>query len=432
MQSVSHQLLSTILTPPINKEPNQAEQAQLRKAKLVMVTAHNNNKYYEMQENLDDTFTVTYGRVGSRGTIRQYPIAQWESKKREKIRKGYKDTSYLFSERPNVSDFLQIEELQVELLMRELMQFAQQSVSDNYNVSSKEVSEQQVREAQYVLDQLSKKVSRQMDVQTFNQSLIELYAIIPRKMRKVQDHLIEKPKSKQDLAEIQNKLAEEQATLDVMRGQVELNEKQATQENEPARQTLLEAFGLKVEVLENEKMIAKIKGMMGRQAHHFHRAYQLTNLSTQTRFEEHLQQVRNKKTELFWHGSRNENWLSIMKTGLVLRPANAIINGKMFGYGLYFADRFAKSLNYSSLRGSYWSNGNANKGYLALYDVHVGKQLKVKKHDSWCYQLNEENLKKRGKRYNSIFAKGGADLINNEYIIYNQNQCTIRYLVEVR
>ena len=207
MQNASQQLLSTILSP-VNNKPNQAEQAQLRKAKLVMVTAHNNNKYYEMQENLDDTFTVTYGRVGSSGTIRQYPIAQWESKKREKIRKGYKDTSYLFSKRQDVPDFLQIEEIQIEMLMRELMQFAQQSVSDNYNVSSKEVSEQQIREAQYVLDQLSKKVSRRMDTRTFNQSLIELYAIIPRKMRKVQDHLIEKPKSKQDLADIQNKLAE--------------------------------------------------------------------------------------------------------------------------------------------------------------------------------------------------------------------------------
>ncbi|MEN0051148.1 MAG: WGR domain-containing protein [Bacteroidota bacterium] len=434
MQTATQQIHSQALSPlSMNIDgQNQAKQQALRKAKLVMVTANNNNKYYEMQENLDGTFTVNYGRVGSRGSIRQYPISQWESKKREKIRKGYKDTSYLFSEQQDLPDFLQIDEVQIEMLMRELIQFAQQSVSDNYNVSSKEVSKQQIREAQYVLDQLSKKVNRRMDVRAFNQSLIDLYALIPRKMRKVQEHLIEKPKSKQDLSEIQNKLVEEQATLDVMRGQVELNEKQAAQQNEPVCQTLLDAFGLKVNLLENEKMIAKIKGMMGGQAACFHKAYEVTNIATQSHFDVHMQGVRNKKTELFWHGSRNENWLSILKTGLVLRPANAIINGKMFGYGLYFADRFAKSLNYSSLRGSYWSNGNSHKGYLALYDVHVGKQLKVKKHDDWCYQLNEENLKKRGRRYNSLFAKGGADLINNEYIIYNQNQCTIRYLVEVR
>ena len=115
-----------------------------------------------------------------------------------------------------------------------------------------------------------------------------------------------------------------------------------------------------------------------------------------------------------------------------MRPANAIINGKMFGYGLYFADKFAKSLNYTSLRGSYWTRGSQNKGYLALYEVHVGEQLKIQKHQPWCGSLSESNLKKRGRQYNSVFAKGGADLINNEYIVYNQNQCTVRYIVEIR
>ena len=63
--------------------------------------------------------------------------------------------------------------------------------------------------------------------------------------------------------------------------------------------------------------------------------------------------------------------------------------------------------------------------------MHVGKQLKIQKHQPWCGQLNAENLKKKGAQYNSIFAKGGADLINNEYIVYNQDQCTVRYLVEI-
>jgi len=117
--------------------------------------------------------------------------------------------------------------------------------------------------------------------------------------------------------------------------------------------------------------------------------------------------------------------------GLVLRPANAIITGKMFGYGLYFADKFRKSLNYSSLWGSYWSGGQSNKAYLALYDVHLGHSLKIKKHQGWCSQLTAEKLKVKGGKYNSVFAQGGADLINNEYIVYHQSQCTVRYLVEI-
>jgi len=30
-----------------------------------------------------------------------------------------------------------------------------------------------------------------------------------------------------------------------------------------------------------------------------------------------------------------------------------------------------------------------------------------------------------------VFAKGGADLRNDEYIVYENNRCTIKYLIEL-
>ncbi|MFR1480267.1 MAG: hypothetical protein ACLSB9_33645 [Hydrogeniiclostridium mannosilyticum] len=81
--------------------------------------------------------------------------------------------------------------------------------------------------------------------------------------------------------------------------------------------------------------------------------------------------------KLFWHGSRTENWWSILRTGLVLRPTNSVINGKMFGYGLYFAPRARKSVGYTSLRGSYWAGGHSNYGFMALYEVVYGKPYDV-------------------------------------------------------
>ncbi len=410
-------------------EDAQSTETNLRQAKLIMVTVNNNNKFYDMVENVDGTFTATYGRVGTYGTTRNYTMEQWESKKKEKIRKGYTDTTHLFSTAKNISDFLAIENQKVASLMEDLNRYAKQSVYRNYNISSKEVSLQQLKEAQAVLDKLSKKVKRRLDAEAFNEKLMGLYTIIPRRMTKVQDHLINPPRSNKELQEIRTKLAEEQATLDVMRGQVELHNQQVEQQEKP--KTLLESFGLQVEALEDKKLIKEIKKMMGDRSDTFARAYKVINLKTQKAFDKHLEKCSNKTTQLFWHGSRNENWLSILKTGLVLRPANAIINGKMFGYGLYFADRFSKSLNYSSLAGSYWSGGTEGKGFLALYDTHVGKQLKIKRHDSWCSDLSYKNLKKRNSKYDSVFAKGGADLVNNEYIVYKQEQCTIRYVVEV-
>jgi len=52
-------------------------------------------------------------------------------------------------------------------------------------------------------------------------------------------------------------------------------------------------------------------------------------------FDDFVEQEQVKDVRLFWHGSRNENWWSIINTGLVLRPTNAVITGKMFGYGIY-------------------------------------------------------------------------------------------------
>ena len=411
------------------KEPQSASVGNRRKAKLVMVTAHNNNKFYDMEENDNGTFTVSYGRVGGHCTQREYPIHLWESKQREKINKGYTDTTYLFAEAQSLADFLEIDNAVVNKLVNELINFAKQSVYRNYNVSSEQVTLQQVKKAQSILDKLSKKINRRLDVESFNDQLMELYTIIPRRMAKVKEHLITAPRNKNELKEIEAKLAEEQATLDVMRGQVEMHDQQAEQQLKP--KTLLEAFGLQIEPVKDKELIKNIKKMMGGKRSHFKRAFKVINLKTQKAFDEYVAKSADQTTQLFWHGSRNENWLSILKTGLVLRPANAIINGKMFGYGLYFADRFAKSLNYTSLTGSFWAGGRQTKGYLALFDTHVGKQLKIKRHAQWCCQLTDAELKKKGRQYNSVYAEGGVDLLNNEYIIYNQEQCTIRYIVQV-
>jgi len=422
---------SMMATPITETETEEvvSSETNLRKAKLIMVTVNNNNKFYDMCENADDTFTATYGRVGSHGTSRTYNMDQWEAKKKEKVRKGYTDTTHLFSNAKALTDFLAIENQKVAALMEDLNSFAKQSVYKNYNVSSEAVTMEQLKEAQAILDKLSKKVKRRLDAEAFNEKLMNLYTIIPRRMTHVKEHLVHPPRSNKELQEIRTKLSEEQATLDVMRGQVELHNQQAEQQEK--RKTLLKAFGLQIEALEDKKLIKEIKKRMGDRSDNFVRAYKVINLKTQKAFDKHLEKCSDKTTQLFWHGSRNENWLSILKTGLVLRPANAVINGKMFGYGLYFADQFSKSLNYSSLVGSYWSGGTQSKGFLALYDTHVGKQLKIKRHNSWCSDLNHKNLKKKGSKYDSVFAKGGADLINNEYIVYKQEQCTIRYIVEV-
>lgn len=414
-----------------NDMKTSADSTPLRVAKLIMVTANNNNKFYEMQETADGQIHVTYGRVGSSGTSTSYPSGRWNSLYNSKVRKGYKDQTQLFATVKKEIKLADIDDALVQQLVNDLMRYAKKSIQQNYNVTADEVTELQVEAAQKLLDALVKKAKMKMDVGVFNDQLLELFQVIPRRMSNVRDHLIkEKPSGYKALGVIKDMLGEEQATLDVMRSQVELNAKTKVAEAKEEELDLLQAMGLQIETEEDAKAIQQIKKLMGPEAKTFSKAYKVNNIRTRTSFDEYLAKAKDKKLELFWHGSRNENWMSILETGLVLRPANAVITGKMFGYGLYFADKFKKSLNYTSLRGSYWAKGSQNKGYLALFDVHVGKQLKIQKHKSWCYELNEKKLKAKGT-YDSLYAKGGADLVNNEYIVYNHHQCTVRYLVEV-
>lgn len=402
----------------------------LRTVKLIMVTAQNNNKYYEMRETANGTFMVEYGRVGATKSTATYPLKLWENKIREKLAKGYVDQTHLYADKPDTTGTETIADSQVRSLMDRLIGCARQSIFRNYVVTAQQVTRQQVDKAQQLLDDLAGIINRSLDPAAYNQTLLSLFQTIPRKMGRVDQHLLSQtPQTDADVQYLRDRLAGEQDTLDVMRSQVELN---ATDTPEATPQPLLDSLGLNIEPVTDERILTFIRRMMGDDADKFDAAFSVCQAKTEVAFALHMAEARNPKTQLLWHGSRSENWLSILKTGLVLRPTNAVITGKMFGYGVYFADQFSKSLNYTSLIGSVWAGGQQNEAYLAIYEVHVGKQLVIDQHDMWCYDLNADTLQQRGKHLDSVYAQRGKSLLKNEFIVYNQDQSTIRYLVRVK
>lgn len=391
-----------------------------RKAFLVMCSAQNNNKFYNMIQQ-DDKISVSYGRIDVSTQHATYPISKWNSLYKSKIRKGYKDVTDLRLIEESSIDFEAIGDNLINQFVTELQSYANRSIQANYTISSDAVTQKQVDEAQRILDQLSD--YSKFSTHRFNDHLIELYQVIPRKMKRVQDHLWT---GDPDHA---NKIVDsEQATLDVMKGQVRLSSAKRVNKIED-KKTILEAMDLDLTAA-NEKEIQTIKLELGEIAGRFRRAFKVNNHRTQRRFDLHVEQSKDKTCRLFWHGSRNENWWNILDSGLVLRPTNSIITGKMYGMGIYFTDKARKSYGYTSCRGAYWTRGIANKGFMSLYNVHLGRTLIKKKHEYWMYSLNEQRLKQEGD-YNSLSALGGIDLINNEFIIYNEKQATIKYIVEV-
>jgi poly [ADP-ribose] polymerase len=406
-------------------------------AKLIMVTAENNNKFYNMTENTNGTFDVEYGRVEKTSVKENYDMSRWDSKLKEKLKKGYKDVTHLYSEivptattKGGVTTFTAITNSQVKQLIDALQAYAKKSIQQNYTVSSDKVTEAQVTEAQASLTDLAKTLAIGVKAKAINDKLLHLYHIIPRQMKDVKSHLFDDIKNKSDFELAKKRLDAEQDTLDVMAGQVAMNKAAKKGEDPKAvakTLTMLEALGLEVEEAD-AKAIAMIKAMMGPNVKQFGKAFKVVNKKTQLAFETNLAKAANKQCTMFWHGSRNENWFNIISTGLLIRPSGAVYSGSAFGDGIYFADKFQKSYGYTSGSGSYWARGTSNKAYLAVYNVNVGKQHIVQHSDS---SLSYKKVQAQG--CDSTYAKpgGGSYIQNAEYIIYQASQCTIAYLLEV-
>ena len=397
---------------------------------LLMVTSNNNNKYYKMIPN-GDIFTVEYGRVGTSCQHASYPISQWNKKYKEKISKGYVDQTHLVQdliqkeESKNQTIYKSIENKAIADIVQRLQDMAHKTVQSNYKISSNQVTQAMVDEAQNIINELSKKNA----VKEFNETLLRLFSVIPRKMKNVNDYIAH---NKSDFTAI---IKNEQDLLDVMRGQVITHTVYNDNDNSDIKQikqeTILDAMGLVFEEV-SDKDIRVIKSLLGDCRNKFYAAWKVTNIKTQKRFDDFVNTEKISNTKLLWHGSRNENWWSIINTGLVLRPTNAVITGKMFGYGIYYAPKARKSLGYTSLDGSYWTRGKSDSAFMALMEVAYGKPYDIYSFDSKYYNFNYEKLKTNCKGANCLHAHAGQMLKNDEIVIYKEEQCTIKYLVEIK
>lgn len=126
----------------------------------------------------------------------------------------------------------------------------------------------------------------------------------------------------------------------------------------------------------------------------------------------------------------------------------------MFGDGIYFADTFSKSVNYSS-RGAFEMK---HPGYslLLLCEVNLGKECPMTYHNTYEFENGDyQSIKGLGSNTpnpdNAVYDKNGVyisvgptikyetkdywsrpQLNHNEYIVYDEARVKLRYLVVVR
>lgn len=402
---------------------------EIRPTYLIMTTAENNNKYYNMFPE-GDKFRVEYGRIDSTKTTRYYPISKFESQAKSKIKKGYVDVTDLkkdlveeISSANPESPYKEIENAAVRAIVEKLQSLARETIQKNYTVKASAVTQDMVDAAQKIIDILANSCST---VEEFNDNLLKLFTVIPRKMGNVRDYLASQ---QEDFAKI---ISKEQDLLDVMRGQIYIKpENEPTETVEKKQQTILEELGLEMEETTVDD-VALIKTLMNESAGKFRKAWRVKNLKTQERFDKFVAENDIKDTRLFFHGSRSENFWSILKTGLVLRPTNAVITGKMLGYGCYFAPKCAKSIGYTSLSGSYWASGSDRTAYMAIFDVAYGVPYDVYQFDSKYYSLDYNKLQQFKPGANCVHAHADRGMLrNDEVVVYKEDQMTIKYLIEI-
>lgn len=403
--------------------------AEIRPTYLIMVTTANNNKYYNLFPE-GNQFRVEYGRVDATKTTTYYPMSKWNSQISSKLKKGYQDVTDLkkdlvqeISAANPESPYKEIENAAVRAIVEKLQNLARETIRKNYTIKASSVTQDMIDAAQKIIDNLANESST---LEEFNNNLLKLFTVIPRKMGNVRDYLANKT---DDFARIVSK---EQDLLDVMRGQiyVKQNDEPITV-TEKKQKTILEELGLVVEEATSED-IALIKTLMKESVGKFKNAWRVTNVKTQECFDKFVKENNIKDTRLLFHGSRSENFWSIIKTGLVLRPTNAVITGKMFGYGVYYAPKCAKSIGYTSLAGSYWARGGNNTAYMALFDVAYGTPYDVYSFDSKYYNLDYNRLQQFKPGANCLHAHTDKGMLrNDEIVVYKEDQMTIKYLIEI-
>ena len=395
------------------------------------------NKFYDMFER-DGQCHCLWGRrqdgyeFGKSGKLTVKPLGEWDKIYNSKVAKGYEDKSYLYEDLVTAtvtgsanddSLYAPIQNPKIAEIVDRLQKYANDVIKANYSVKSGQVTKIMVDEVQKYLDAMTYANS----LNEFNNYLLEIFKIIPRSMSRVDAYLAY---SQNDIAKI---IQREQDLLDIMRGQIITpvkGQKVVTQAGN--KHTILELNGIQIEEAD-AKDFELVRQKLGQNASRLKNVWRVNNEKQEKAYQKYCKDegLRKRDCKLLFHGTRSENVWNILKTGLVLRPQNVKIQGKMFGYGIYFAPSSSKSLGYTSLSGSYWAKGNANSGFMILHAVAYGKPYDVYSFDSKYYNFDYRALRNACPGAHCLHAHAGSMLKNDEIIVYKEEQLMPLYLIEI-
>lgn len=401
-------------------------------AKLVMVTASNNNKYYEMKE-VNGTIDITYGRIELTAIKGSKPMSQWDKIYNSKVKKGYQDVTHLVSTEPDIivdtpklkGKGLSVIDCKITRdFMTKMSNYTNNLVQETYSVKADAVSAVQVDEAQKLIDKLvNLDVKKKAGKTKANDELLKLYMTIPRYMRHTTNHLLPN-------IDFSKAMLQEQDNLDAMSAQVNMIKKAKAKAAKTKKTTkkvtkvkersLLDVLGVKMKEGKITKdikyLVDQVKGTRTKVAGILTVEKEAEDLI----FDQWMKKQKNKETRLLIHGTRCTSVIPIIEQGLKIRPSgNFQFSGKAYGNGNYFSEVVQKSLGYA---------GYDNDKVLLVYEVHTGNPYV---YAGWYrgnnFTLSYGELSKRG--FDSTHVSAGNGLLNSEIIAYKEEQCRLKHII---
>ena len=137
---------------------------------------------------------------------------------------------------------------------------------------------------------------------------------------------------------------------------------------------------------------------------------------------------KSTNTAMLFHGTRSVNVNAILRESLRM-PQTLVavtITGAKFGPGIYFSDDWKKAADYTNAKGSLEAGRKGairgRHAFMFISDVVLGTPHVAPAIHGYT---------KPPRGHHSVFGKAGhSGVDDNEFIVYKQDQCKLRYLVE--
>ena len=277
----------------------------------------------------------------------------------------------------------------------------------------------QIDKGQNYLDQLSVLLNKNK-TKSIENDIIDLtgefYTVVPHKFGR------SKEAAQEAIINSVEKLTAKQDTLQLMRDMLNVNSKGNVLADSAIEQKY-KALDCKIGFLDkNDLKFKEIESHIIKSKVGYGSVGKVKNIYTLRRESEHA--VFNKgigNEKLLFHGSRVQNWVGILSRGILL-PKNVVKLGVhrtdagWLGHGIYFGDAINTSLAYAE-------SGRRGTSFVAIATVALGK---IKDYNKITYGLIEPP-----SGYDSCHGVRGTQFADDEFVIYNNNQQKLEYLIEI-